>query len=46
MTLDRGHGRAAGEVGAHAAGEDVAVPRRITVQGVGARWDGVALPGV
>ncbi|MDO8105675.1 tRNA (adenosine(37)-N6)-threonylcarbamoyltransferase complex ATPase subunit type 1 TsaE [Isoptericola sp. b441] len=46
ITLDRGHGGDAGEVAETAVGEDVAVPRRITVRGVGERWAGVALPPV
>jgi tRNA threonylcarbamoyladenosine biosynthesis protein TsaE len=45
VTLDRGHGGVAGQVAEGAAGEDVAVPRRLAVRGVGPRWAGVVLPG-
>ena len=44
ITLDRGHGDAGGDVTEAAAGEDLAVPRRVTVRGVGPRWAGVELP--
>lgn len=44
ITLDRGHGGATGEALGASADEDVAVPRRVTVRGVGPRWAGVALP--
>jgi tRNA threonylcarbamoyladenosine biosynthesis protein TsaE len=44
VTLDRGIGGAAGEVSMGSAEEDVAVPRRVTVRGLGARWAGAALP--
>ncbi len=46
VTLDRGHGGVAGRGRRGAsAGEDVAVPRRLAVRGVGPRWAGVVLPG-
>ncbi|MCV2395518.1 tRNA (adenosine(37)-N6)-threonylcarbamoyltransferase complex ATPase subunit type 1 TsaE [Actinotalea sp. M2MS4P-6] len=44
VTLDRGHGGAGGAVAEGSAEEDVAVPRRLTVRGVGPRWAGVELP--
>lgn len=44
VTLDRGLGDVAGEVSAGSAEEDVAVPRRVVVRGLGERWAGVALP--
>lgn len=44
VALDRGHGGAGGEALGAAADEDVAVPRRVTVRGVGARWADVTLP--
>ncbi len=40
VTLDRGHGGAAGQAPGASADEDVAVPRRVSVRGVGPRWAG------
>ena len=46
VTLDRGHGGAAGEALGASVDEDVAVPRRVSVRGSGQRWAGVMLPDV
>lgn len=46
VTLDRGHGGAEGEALGASVDEDVAVPRRVAVRGLGPRWADVVLPDV